>query len=119
ERREQMRALREFLLELRNRRLIGGELAAQTQDGRIRNRARLRLNLAELYLLFLQIDELHGGVDFSAIRRLGDYRVDDVGGERDVGGLFVGVSHIELGAQTLDQTPLAAEDVQCIAHRRR
>ena len=119
ERREQMSALRGFLLELRNRRFVGCQLAAQTQNGRVGHGTRLGLYFREMNLLRLQFDQPLGGVDFGAIGGPRNDRVGDVGCQREIRRPFVGVRHIDFGVQPLDQTPLTAEYIQGVADRGR
>ena len=117
--REQILALVQFLLELRNRGLKGGELALQAEYVGIGHGSRFRLDLGDFNLLPLQRNQLLRGLDLRTIRGSGHHRVDDVGGECQIGRAFVGMRHIDLGTQTLDQPTLPAEDVEGVTDRSR
>ena len=116
---EQVCALRGFLLELRNCRFVGCQLAAQTQNGRVGHGTRLGLYFREMNLLRLKFDQPLGGVDFGPVCGPRDDGVGDVGGKREICRPLIGVRQIDFGMQTLDQAPLAAEYVQSVADRGR
>ena len=115
ERREQVVALHEFLLELRNRRFVRRKLALQAQYVRIGHRPGVRLDLGDSDLLLLQLDELCRCLDLGAISSLGDHGIDDVGRQGEIRCPLVGMGHIDFGVQSFDQTPLPAEDIECVA----
>jgi hypothetical protein len=119
ERCEQIIALRQFLFELRNARLVAGELGAQTQDRRKGNRTGIGLNLGKPHLFGLHTDEPLRRLDLGAVSGPGNHRIGDIGRERQVGRLFGCFGDVEVGVQSLDHAPIAAEHVECVIDRSR
>ena len=74
--------------------------------------AKLKPLLREVQRVGVGLDDVLRGVDLRLQGRLGDRRVDDVGGERQVGRLQFETLILGLGVQLLDLPPDAAERVQ-------
>ena len=114
---QQVIALRELLLQLGNRGLVGRQLALQAQDVGISHGAGLRLDLGELHLLASKVNQPLRGVDLGLVSRLGHDGVHDVRYQCEIGGLLIGALQIHLGVQLLDHPALSSEDVEGVAHR--
>ena len=73
---------------------------------------RDELALKQGQALLLDVDELAGRGDLGAQRGLLDRRLGDIGGERQIGGLFLIAGDLGLGVEGFDEAAIGAPDIR-------
>src|SRR5262249_19431421 len=116
QRRQQAALLFQLLLQRRQGGLRGGKIGLLGEHVRPRHAAEIELPAQYLELLRLPLDDVLGGLDLAAERRLLDRGRDNVRGQRQKSGFNLEPLKIGLCLARLQRAALSAPDVERIGN---